>query len=133
MAKMNTIKHLAVGRTPLAGPDEARIERNLFAENGDTFEALRFCKNRNGRHNRVHLVIKERDFVRLFGDAVENRVFHQETLAELRVILGKAEKARRKASGKTDEDPFLKVIGICPGDGKLAENIEEFLYGEDPA
>jgi hypothetical protein len=133
MAKMNTIKHLAVGRTRLAGPDEARIERNLFAENGDTFEALRFCKNRNGRHNRVHLVIKEQDFVRLFGDAIENRVFHEKTLAGLRAILAKGRKTSRGRGEKKEQDPFLKVIGICPGDGKLAESINEFLYGEDPA
>ena len=120
MGKMTTVKQIAVGRFRWTDVDEARIERNLFAQNTDTFEALRFCKNRNGRHNRVHLVIREDEFVELFRDAVSNGVFHQKTLEQLRAVL----EQRR--------DPFLDVIGIGE-DGKLAEGIDEELYGENPA
>ncbi len=120
MGKMVTLEHKAVGVYDWDEEGQARIERNVFAEDGETFEALRFCKQRNGRHNRVHLVIQEKHFVRLFEDAVRNDVFHQETLDQLRAIL----EQRR--------DPFLDVIGIGE-DGKLAEGIEEELYGENPA
>lgn len=130
MAKMNTIRHLAVGEADLENRgDVARIERNLFAdEKGETFEAIRFCKNRRGRHNRIHLVISEDGFVKLFDDAVEKGVFHEETLQELRRILGSPGFTRGEWSKK--RDPFLDVVGICAGDGKLTENLDEELYGE---
>lgn len=122
---MVTVEKRAVGTYDW--PDkpglQARIERNVFAYKGDrvnsswTGEALRFCKSRNGRHNRVHLVIAEDGFVDLFRDAVKNDVFHAETLEKLRAILGE----RR--------DPFLDVIGIGQ-DGKLSQKIDAELYGE---
>lgn len=117
--KMVTIEQRAVGRFRWDKHEEARIERNLFARNGKTWEALRFCKNKNGRHNRVHLVIEEENFPELFEDAVRNGVFHQETLTRLRKAL-------------EVEDPFQKAIGSVQ-DGKLAHHIEEELYGENPA
>lgn len=120
MPKMFTIERRAVGVFDWGDHDQARIERNLFALDGDTWEALRFCKNRNGRHNRVHLVIGETDFVQLFRDAVRKGVFHQATLDQLREIL------------EQRQDPFLDVIGAGE-DGKLTEGIEEELYGENPA
>jgi hypothetical protein len=122
MAKMVTIEQRAVGVFDWGEDEQARIERNVFAQNGEIREALRFCKNRNGRHNRVHLVIEERDFVDLFRSAVQNGVFQEETLQKLRGIVDQ----RR--------DPLLEVIGSCAGsDGKLAENIDDELYGENPA
>jgi hypothetical protein len=122
MAKMVTIEQRAVGVFNWGDGEQARIERNVFAQDGEIREALRFCKNRNGRHNRVHLVIEERDFVDLFRSAVQNGVFQEETLQKLRGILDQ----RR--------DPLLDVMGSCTGsDGKLAENIDDELYGENPA
>lgn len=122
MAKMVTIEQRAVGVFNWGEDEQARIERNVFAQDGEIREALRFCKNRNGRHNRVHLVIEERDFVDLFRSAVQNGVFQEETLQKLRGIVDQ----RR--------DPLLEVIGSCTGsDGKLAENIDDELYGENPA
>ncbi|MGA7914536.1 MAG: hypothetical protein WCA00_04815 [Candidatus Acidiferrales bacterium] len=122
MAKMVTIEQRAVGVFNWGEDEQARIERNVFAQDGEIREALRFCKNRNGRHNRVHLVIEERDFVDLFRSAVQNGVFQEETLRKLRGIVDQ----RR--------DPLLEVIGSCTGsDGKLAENIDDELYGENPA
>src|ERR1700690_664132 len=120
--KMVTLKHIAVGAFDWEdGHDQARIERNLFLrDGGEQWEALRFCKNRNGRHNRVHLVIKEGDFVNLFRSAVENGVFSEETLQGMRNILGE----RR--------DPFREVIGSA-SDGKLALDVDSQLYGDDPA
>jgi len=118
MAKMITLEQRAVGSYRWDAQDEARIERNLFALNGDTWEGLRFCKNRNGRHNRVHLVIGEAEFVDLFRDAVAKGVFHAQTLDQLRAIL----------SGV--QDPLLQVIGIAQ-DGHLSEAIDSELYGED--
>ena len=115
---MLTLEQRAVGACRLNSKDEARIERNLFALDGDTWEALRFCKNRNGRHNRVHLVIGEAEFVELFRDAVEKSVFHQRTLEQLRAIL----------AGK--RDPLLDVIGIAQ-DGRLSDSIDADLYGEN--
>ena len=125
MGKMVTVEKKAVGTYDW--PDkpglQARIERNVFAYKGETSnsswtgEALRFCKSRNGRHNRVHLVIGEDEFVDLFRDAVKNGVFHAETLEQLRAILGER------------GDPFLEVIGIGQ-DGKLSQNIDAELYGE---
>ena len=116
MPKMNTLKHMAVGVLQWPEGEEARIERNLFEVDGETFEALRFCKNRNGRHNRVHLVVREPEFVSLFQEAVKNGVFGQETLDRLRAVLA------------GESDPFLDVIGIG-ADGMLAESIDEELYG----
>jgi hypothetical protein len=122
VAKMITIEQRAVGVFNWDADEQARIERNVFAQDGEIREALRFCKNRNGRHNRVHLVIEEKDFVDLFRSAVQNGVFQEETVQKLRGIL----EQRR--------DPLLEVIGTCTGgDGKLAENIDEELYGENPA
>jgi hypothetical protein len=122
MAKMITIEQRAVGVFNWDVDEQARIERNVFAQDGEIREALRFCKNRNGRHNRVHLVIEEKDFVDLFRSAVENGVFQEETVQKLRGIL----EQRR--------DPLLQVIGtLTGGDGKLTENIDEELYGESPA
>jgi hypothetical protein len=119
MPKMITLEHRAVGRYRWDANDEARIERNLFALNGNTWEGLRFCKNRNGRHNRVHLVIGEAEFVDLFRDAVAEGVFHQQTLEQLRSIL---------LGGR---DPLLDVIGVAE-DGHLTESIDSELYGEKP-
>lgn len=118
--KMSTIRQLAVGTHDWEdSPDQARIERNLFHRDGEEpLEALRFCKNRNGRHNRVHLVITEEEFIPLFRSAVENGVFHEDTLAQLRTILA------------PPPDPFLDVIGIG-SDGKLATDIDSDLYGSD--
>jgi hypothetical protein len=118
MAKMITLEQRAVGSYHWDERDEARIERNLFAFNGDTWEGLRFCKNRNGRHNRVHLVIGEAEFVDLFRDAVAKGVFHAETLDQLRAIL------------TGTQDPLLEVIGIAR-DGQLTKDIDSELYGED--
>ncbi|HYL46419.1 MAG TPA: hypothetical protein VEU52_05295 [Candidatus Limnocylindrales bacterium] len=118
--KMITVEQKAVGKFNWDDAEQARIERNLFVLNGRTREALRFCKNRNGRHNRVHLVIQEEDFVELFQDAVKNGVFSPQTLQGLRAALG------------TERDPFLDVIGIG-ADGKLASDIDEDLYGDEPA
>ncbi|HTW25213.1 MAG TPA: hypothetical protein VMD78_16545 [Candidatus Baltobacteraceae bacterium] len=120
MAKMVTIEQKAVGFLDWDEKEQARIERNVFLRNGQLWEGLRFCKNRNGRHNRVHLVIKEADFVDLFQSAVENGVFEKETLERLRGIL----EQRR--------DPFLDVIGST-ADGKLAADVDDELYGESPA
>ena len=119
MAKMLTLEQLAVGvyNWEDDGSEQARIERNRFALNGRTWEALRFCKNRNGRHNRVHLVIEEEHFVDLFRDAVQNGVFSAETLTQLRRVLG------------DEKDPFLKVVGLVE-DGTLTSSIDDELYGE---
>jgi hypothetical protein len=119
MPKMITLEQRAVGSFRWDQRDEARIERNLFALNGATWEGLRFCKNRNGRHNRVHLVIGEAEFVALFRDAVEKGVFHQPTLEKLRVIL---------SGGR---DPLLDVIGVSE-DGQLTKGLDDELYGENP-
>ena len=119
MAKMSTIENRAVGTCHLDDHNEGRIERNLFAVNGGTWEALRFCKNKDGQHNRVHLVIDEEKFVELFRDAVRNGVFHARTLGELRVILEEL------------PDPFLNVIGAI-SDGTLSAGIDEELYPERP-
>ena len=120
MSKMNTIESRAVGRCQLDDHNEGRIERNLFALNGGTWEALRFCKNKDGKHNRVHLVIGEENFVELFRNAVKNGVFSPRTLEGMMVILQEL------------PDPFLSVIGSI-GDGTLSQNIDEELYGDNPA
>jgi len=119
MPKMSTIQQKAVGICQLDEHNEARIERNLFAVNGSTWEALRFCKNKDGQHNRVHLVIGEDKFVELFLSAVKNGVFRPETIARLKTALD------------PDRDPFLDVIGIG-SDGTLSQDIDEQLYGEKP-
>ena len=118
MPKMITLEQRAVGCYSWDDRDEARIERNLFALNGDTWEGLRFCKNRNGRHNRVHLVIGEAEFVDLFRDAVAKGVFHAETLDQLRAVL------------TGGQDPVLEVIGVAR-DGQLTKDIDGELYGGD--
>jgi hypothetical protein len=120
MPKMSTIEQRAVGVCHLDQHNEGRIERNLFNLNGTTWEGLRFCKNKDGKHNRVHLVIDEDKFVELFRDSVKNGVFRPQTLGKLMAILGEI------------PDPFLTVIGSI-SDGALSKNIDEDLYGEDPA
>jgi hypothetical protein len=120
MPKMNTIEQRAVGSCQLDEHNQGRIERNLFQVNDTTWEALRFCKNKDGQHNRVHLVIDEDKFVELFRDAVKNGVFRPHTLGKLIVIFGEI------------PDPFLSVIGSI-SDGTLSQNIDEELYGDDPA
>jgi hypothetical protein len=119
MSKMSKVEEIAVGVRRLDDQNEGRIERNIFARDGEVWEALRFCKNKNGRHNRVHLVLDEENFVRLFQDAVRNGVFTQGALDQMRVILER-------------RDPFLEVIGIG-SDGTLSERLDEGLYGENPA
>jgi hypothetical protein len=116
--KMVTVQQRAVGTFNTDEQQQARIERNLFALEGRSWEALRFCKNKNGRHNRVHLVIEEAHFVELFRDAVNNGVFSEEAIQRLRNIL------------ENRSDPFLEVIGTT-GDGTLAKDIDVELYGED--
>jgi hypothetical protein len=120
MPKMNTIEQRAVGVCYLDEHNEARIERNLFQVNGTTWEALRFCKNKDGQHNRVHLVVDEEKFVELFRSAVKNGVFGPRTLGKLMAIMNEI------------PDPFLSVIGSI-SDGTLSQNIDEELYGDDPA
>ncbi len=131
MAKMETLKHLSVGELDLEnGGDVARIERNLFATaEGDTFEALRFCKNRHGRHNRVHLVIREVAFLELFERSVQQGVFNEEGLERLLGFLHRWREARGPSPPSESRDPFLEVIGIGE-DGHLTENLDEELYGE---
>ncbi len=120
MSKMVTAERIASGSCKLDDQgNEGRIERNVFIRNGKTWEALRFCKNKNGRHNRVHLVLDEDAFVELFRDAVKNGVFSPKTLGNLMGILQEI------------PDPFLSVIGSI-GDGTLSENIDEELYPEKP-
>ena len=130
MSKMSTIKHLAVGQVDLGKEegDVGRIERNLFELNGETFEALRFCKNRKGRHNRVHLVLLESTFADLFEDAVQKQVFGPDTLDRLLAVLQHWQEQRTGAGQDAGENPFLKVIGIG-SDGHLTEGIDEYLYG----
>ncbi len=118
--KMITVQHKAAGKFNWDDTEQARIERNVFALDGKTWEGLRFCKNRNGRHNRVHLVIEEENFVELFRDAVKNGVFSPATLQGLRIALG------------MERDPFLEVIGIG-ADGNLTRDIDNDLYGDEPA
>jgi hypothetical protein len=127
MAKMNTIKHLAAGQLNLEnGGDVARIERNLFSnEKGDTFEAIRFCKTRNGRHNRVHLVIGEDDFAELFRDAVRQGVFHESTLEMLFQAL---EEWHREEAPRRSELP--NIVGLFRKGSLSNQQIDELLYGE---
>lgn len=115
--KMVTIEQLAVGAVNVDQHNQARIERNLFAINGRSWEALRFCKNRDGRHNRVHLVIDQDAFVDLFRDAVGKGVFSDETLQKMRVILGDV------------RDPFSEAIGMF-ADSNLSSDIDAELYGD---
>ncbi len=126
MAKMNTIKHLAVGEANLENAgDVARIERNLFAnDKGETFEAIRFCKTRNGRHNRVHLVIMEEDFAALFRDAVKQGVFHGDTLE---AIFRALEEFRH---GKGMEPVAPNIVGLFKKGSFSNEQIDDLLYGE---
>lgn len=118
--KMATIEQRAVGTFDWGNSEEARIERNLVTLNGRTWEALRFCKNKDGRHNRVHLVIEEGHFVELFRSALENSVFSEYAIEAFRKML----ESRR--------DPFLDVIGTT-GDGKLSAGVDEEIYGANPA
>ena len=120
MGKMVTVEHRAVGTFEWNPHDQARIERNLVALDGKSWEALRFCKSRNGRHNRVHLVIAEDDFVQLFDNAVKNGVFSEAATQKMRAALG----GRR--------DPFLDVIGTVT-EGDLSGDIDASLYGDEPA
>ena len=120
MSKMVTVEHRAVGTFEWNDRDQARIERNLVALDGKSWEALRFCKSRNGRHNRVHLVITEEDFVLLFDDAVKKGVFSPAAIQKLRAALG------------DDRDPFLDVIGTVT-EGDLSGDIDSALYRDEPA
>lgn len=127
MSKMNTIRHIAIGKLDWDEHNQARIERNLFSRDGETWEALRFCKTRDGRHNRVHLVIDEDRFVDLFADAVKSGVFTDAAVSRLRAVLDSG--VWSKWTEDKREDPFLAVIGIG-SDGHLTENIDEELYGK---
>jgi|SRR5579862_7639278 len=118
MAKMVTVERRALGTFEWSPREQARIERNLVALDGKSWETLRFCKNRNGRHTRVHLVITEHDFVQLFADAVKNGVFSKSAIRQM----GAALSNRR--------DPFLDVIGIA-GDLEPPSDIQAELYGND--
>jgi hypothetical protein len=122
--KMITLSQLAVGTYRWNQREEARLERNVFAFEGRTFEALRFCKYKNGRHTRVHLVISRDEFLELFQSAAENGVFEADDLERIGAIC-RAERERRAS----DSNPLLDVIGIG-GDGTLSQNIDEQLYGE---
>ena len=99
--------------------DEGRIESNHFGADGETWEALRFCYKKNGEHSRAQLVLDEEKFVELFEDSVKYGVFNEQTIDRLKMILER-------------RDPFLEVIGIGD-DGTLSQNIDEELYGENPA
>jgi hypothetical protein len=116
--KMVTVERRAVGKFNWDNHEQARIERNVFALNGRSWEGLRFCKNRDGRHNRVHLVIEEENFVELFRDAVDKGVFAADTLEKMRSILAGL------------GDPFRDVIGIG-SDGRLSHDIDSELYGAE--
>ena len=105
--------------SPMNDHDEGQTERNLFGADGETWEALRFCYEKNGEHSGAHFVLDEEKFVELFEDFVKNGVFHQQTIDRLMMILER-------------RDPFLEVIGIG-ADGTLSQNIDEELYGENPA
>ncbi|HKS81391.1 MAG TPA: hypothetical protein VJR23_07775 [Candidatus Acidoferrales bacterium] len=118
--KMVTVEHRAVGSFDWENSEQARIERNLVALNGRTWEALRFCKHKNGRHNRVHLVIEEENFVELFRSALENHVFSERAVEAFRGMLS------------DKRDPFLSVIGST-GDGNLSAGIDDDLYGDRSA
>jgi hypothetical protein len=120
MAKMVTVEHRAVGTFEWSPREQARIERNLVALDGKSWEALRFCKNRDGRHNRVHLVITEEDFVSLFADAVKNGVFSDTAIR------------RMNASLSDRRDSFSDVIGIA-GDFEPPSDIDAELYGDKSA
>ena len=125
--KMVTLNQLAIGKYQWNKRDEARIERNLFAFDGETFEALRFCKYKDGRHTRVHLVISREEFLDLFRSAVENGVFEDQDIRRISEICGAA--LEKRASNR---DPLLAVVGIG-ADGRLAHDIDEELYGEEPS
>src|SRR5580704_5736625 len=116
--KMVTVEQRAAGTFDWNGTEQARIERNLCVLNGRSWEALRFCKNRNGRHNRVHLVITEDDFVPLFADAVKNGVFSAAAIRQMSAILSNR------------PDPFLDLIGSITG-GDLSGDIDAAIYGDD--
>ncbi|GEM_PF-1051834 len=122
--KMTTLEHRAAGVYKWNNRDEARIERNLVIFDGETSERIRFCKNRSGRHLRVHLVVREDEFVELFRDAARNGVFGPETLRQLAEISGQA----GGTSPYGAEDPVLAVAGIGE-DGTLTQGIDEELYG----
>jgi len=76
---MVTVETLAAGVYNWNKEDQARLERNKILYQGELFQALRFCRFRNGRHTRVHLVITEEDWIRLFENAVQNGVFSSES------------------------------------------------------
>ncbi len=122
---MITIEQRAVGVYKWNSAEEARIERNLFAFKGDTWEGIRFCKNRRGRHLRVHLVVQEDEFVELFRDAVQKGVF---TDAALRQLADISNQVARSSSAEGETDPVLAAAGIGE-DGTLTQNIDRVLYG----
>ena len=130
MSKMKTIKQIAAGSLDRGKDREARIERNLFECDGDTFEALRFCKNKNGRHVRVHLVIREEEFVELFADAVRKGVFAEDTLLGLSDVLAERSKGVSSGSSGPDRVPFAEIAGLF-NDGPLGKEIDGTLYAPD--
>jgi len=105
--------------SPMNDHDEGQVESNLFGREGETWGVLRFCYKKNGEHSRVHLVLDEEKFVELFEDSLKYGAFDQQTIDRLKMILER-------------RDPFLEVIGIG-ADGTLSQNIDEELYGENPA
>jgi len=127
MPKMKTIRQIACGSLNRGRDREARIERNLFECGGETFEALRFCKNKNGRHVRVHLVVREEEFVELFADAVRQGVFGEATLLGLADVL--EERAKAPAAEALDQNrvPFADITGLFD-DGTLGSEIDSTLY-----
>jgi hypothetical protein len=126
MAKMKTIKQIAVGGLERDG-GQARIERNLFECNGETFEAIRFCKNKNGRHVRVHLVVREEEFVELFANAVRKGVFGEATLLGLFDVLKERSEGSAEGARRTRRAPFAEIAGLFK-DGTLSGNIDGTLY-----
>jgi hypothetical protein len=105
MPKRNTIQQRAVGVRHLNEHNEGRLERNPFHVECTTWEALRFCKNKDGPHSFLLLVLDEDKFVEPFEDAVNNSAFPLQSIDRLKMVLGR-------------RDPFLDGIGIV-SDGAL--------------
>jgi|SRR5271168_1284545 len=127
MSKMKTIKQIAVGTLQRRPGQEARIERNLFECDGETFEALRFCKNKNGRHVRVHLVVDEEEFVELFTDAVRKGVFGEATLLALMDMLKDRSNGVSQEGRPERQAPFAGITGLFE-DGTLTRDMDGALY-----
>jgi len=84
---MITVNNVAIGTFNWNESEQARIEKNRFLYEGEIFEGLRFCKFRNGRHTRIHLVIREEDWVKLFQDSVKKGVFSKKTISAMKKCL----------------------------------------------